>query len=106
MAQKRIEYYGRFTPAGVDTSQAKRLQALSGLAEQVGDVAFGVASGIAERRGLEAGLKAGQQAAESSRRRKAFCRRYLYLIRHIIMHCQRHMLLALITMHERTLTDC
>ena len=64
MAQKRIDYYGRFTPTGVDTSQAKRLQALSGLAEQVGDVAFGVASGIAERRGLEAGLKAGQQAAE------------------------------------------
>ena len=38
MAQKRIDYYGRFTPTGVDTSQAKRLQALSGLAEQVGDV--------------------------------------------------------------------
>ena len=36
MAQKRIDYYGRFTPTGVDTSQAKRLQALSGLAEQVG----------------------------------------------------------------------
>ena len=39
MAQKRIDYYGRFTPTGVDTSQAKRLQALSGLAEQVGDIA-------------------------------------------------------------------
>jgi hypothetical protein len=64
MAQKRIEYYGKFTPTGVDTSQAKRLQALSGLAEQVGDVAFGVASNIAERRGLQAGLAAGQQAAE------------------------------------------
>ena len=64
MAQKRIEYYGKFTPTGVDTSQARRLQALSGLAEQVGGVAFDVASGIQERRGLEAGLKAGQAAAE------------------------------------------
>ena len=64
MAQKRIEYYGRFTPTGVDTSQAKRLQALSGLAEQVGDIAFEVGAGIQERRGLQAGLKAGQEAAE------------------------------------------
>lgn len=64
MAQKRIEYYGRFTPTGVDTSQAKRLQALSGLAEQVGGLAYEVGAGIQERRGLEAGLKAGQQAAE------------------------------------------
>ena len=64
MAQKRIEYYGKFTPTGVDTSQAKRLQALSGLAEQVGGLAYGVASDIAERRGLQAGLAAGQEAAE------------------------------------------
>lgn len=64
MTQKRIEYYGKFTPTGVDTSQAKRLQALSGLAEQVGGLAYGVASDIAERRGLQAGLAAGQEAAE------------------------------------------
>ena len=64
MAQKRIEYYGRFTPTGVDTSQAKRLEALSGLAEQVGGIAYDVASGIQERRGVQAGLAAGQEAAE------------------------------------------
>jgi hypothetical protein len=64
MAQKRIDYYGRFTPTGVDTSQAKRLETLSGLAEQVGGIAYDVASGIQERRGLQAGLAAGQEAAE------------------------------------------
>ena len=64
MAQKRIDYYGRFTPTGVDTSQAKRLQALSGLAEQVGGLAYAVGSDIQERRGLQAGLAAGQEAAE------------------------------------------
>jgi hypothetical protein len=64
MAQKRIDYYGKFTPTGVDTSQAKRLQALSGLAESVSDIAFEVGAGIQERRGREAGLKAGQEAAE------------------------------------------
>ena len=64
MAQKRIDYYGQFTPTGVDTSQAKRLQALSGLAEQVGDIAFEVGGRIQKRRGAEAGLAAGQAAAE------------------------------------------
>ena len=63
MAQKRIDYYGRFTPTGVDTSQARRLEALSGLAEKVGGLAYEVGADIQERRGLEAGLKAGQQAA-------------------------------------------
>ena len=64
MAQKRIDYYGQFTPTGVDTSQAKRLQALSGLAEQVGGLAYQVGAGIQERKGLQAGLAAGQEAAD------------------------------------------
>jgi len=64
MAQKRIDYYGRFTPTGVDTSQAKRLQALSGLAEQVGGLAYQVGAGIQERKGMQAGLAAGQEAAD------------------------------------------
>ena len=65
MAQKRIDYYGRFTPTGVDTSQAKRLQALSGLAEQVGDIAFEVGTKIQTKRGAEAGLAAGAKAIET-----------------------------------------
>jgi hypothetical protein len=64
MAQKRIDYYGQFTPTGVDTSQAKRLQALSGLAEQVGDIAFEVGAKIQTKRGQEAGLAAGAEAAD------------------------------------------
>ena len=63
MAQKRIDYYGRFTPTGVDTSQAKRLQALSGLAEQVGDIAFEVGAKIQTKRGAEAGIESGMEAA-------------------------------------------
>ena len=65
MAQKRIDYYGQFTPTGVDTSQAKRLQALSGLAEQVGDIAFEVGAKIQTKRGAEAGLAAGAKAIET-----------------------------------------
>ncbi len=64
MAQKRIDYYGRFTPTGVDTSQAKRLQALSGLAEQVGDIAFEVGAKIQTKRGQEAGVASGMEAAQ------------------------------------------
>ena len=64
MAQKRIDYYGRFTPTGVDTSQAKRLQALSGLAEQVGDIAFEIGAKIQTKRGQEAGVASGMEAAE------------------------------------------
>ena len=63
MAQKRIDYYGRFTPTGVDTSQAKRLQALSGLAEQVGDIAFDIGAKIQAERGQEAGVASGMEAA-------------------------------------------
>ena len=64
MAQKRIEYYGRFTPTGVDTSQAKRLQALSGLAEQVGSIAFDIGAKIQAERGQEAGVASGMEAAQ------------------------------------------
>jgi len=66
MAQKRIDYYGRFTPTGVDTSQAKRLQALSGLAEQVGDIAFEIGAKIQTKRGQEAGIASGMEAAKDA----------------------------------------
>ena len=64
MAQKRIEYYGKFTPTGIDTSQAKRLQALSGLAESVSDIAFDIGAKIQAERGQEAGIASGMEAAE------------------------------------------
>ena len=67
MAQKRIEYYGRFTPTGVDTSQAKRLQALSGLAEQVGDIAFEVGGRIQKRKAVEDASAEALAAAEEGR---------------------------------------
>ena len=34
--QEPIGFYGQFTPTGVDQSGARRMQALAGLAEQVG----------------------------------------------------------------------
>jgi hypothetical protein len=67
MAQKRIDYYGRFTPTGVDTSQAKRLQALSGLAEQVGDIAFEVGGRIQKRKAIEDAAAEALAAAEEGR---------------------------------------
>lgn len=67
MAQKRIEYYGRFTPTGVDTSQAKRLQALSGLAEQVGDIAFEVGGRIQKSKAIEDASAEALAAAEEGR---------------------------------------
>ena len=43
--QERIGFYGKFQPTGVDQSGARRMQALAGLAEQVGGMAeqFGIA---------------------------------------------------------------
>ena len=43
--QQRIGFYGKFQPTGVDQSGARRMQALAGLAEQVGGMAeqFGIA---------------------------------------------------------------
>ena len=67
MAQKRIDYYGRFTPTGVDTSQAKRLQALSGLAEQVGDIAFEVGGRIQKRKAIEDASAEALAAAKEGR---------------------------------------
>ena len=67
MAQKRIEYYGKFTPTGVDTSQAKRLQALSGLAESVSDIAFEVGGRIQKRKAIEDASTEALKAAEEGR---------------------------------------
>lgn len=67
MAQKRIDYYGQFTPTGVDTSQAKRLQALSGLAEQVGDIAFEVGGRIQKKKAIEDASVEALAAAEEGR---------------------------------------
>ena len=43
--QERIGFYGKFQPTGVDRSGVQRMQALAGLAEQVGGMAeqFGIA---------------------------------------------------------------
>tara|TARA_R110000824_G_scaffold85747_3_gene212811 strand:- start:3989 stop:6079 length:2091 start_codon:yes stop_codon:yes gene_type:complete len=65
MAQKPIGYYGEFRPTGVDQSAARRFQALAGLADQVGDIAFEIGAKRAEKIGAEKGEKAGREAAEA-----------------------------------------
>ena len=57
MALKPISYYGQFTPTGVDQSGAKRMQALAGLAEQVG--------GMAEQFGIDKAEEAKIEAKEA-----------------------------------------
>lgn len=54
MAQKPIGYYGELRPTSVDTSAARRIEAIAGLAGQVGDIAaaFGKKK-VAEQRFLE-----------------------------------------------------
>ena len=65
--QERIGFYGKFQPTGVDQSGAKRMQALAGLAEQVGGMAeqFGIAK--AEEAKIEA--KEAQQIASKEARK-------------------------------------
>ena len=65
MAQKPIGYYGEFRPTGVDQSAARRFQALAGLADQVGDIAFQIGAKKAEQVGAEEGEKAGFEAAKN-----------------------------------------
>ena len=65
MAQKPIGYYGEFRPTGVDQSAARRFEALAGLADQVGDIAFEIGAKRAEKIGAEKGEKAGREAAEA-----------------------------------------
>ena len=63
MAQKPIGYYGEFRPTGVDTSAARRLEAIAGLADQVGDIAFQIGAKKAEQVGAEKGAKAAKEYA-------------------------------------------
>lgn len=65
MAIKQIKYYGQFTPTGVDTSTAKKYQALAGLADRVNEISFNVAAAKRKEQGAKAGSQAGTQAAQS-----------------------------------------
>ena len=67
MPIKQIDYYGQFTPTGVDMSTAKRFQALAGLADQANELAFNIAAKGRKKQGVEAGIQAGMQAAEEGK---------------------------------------
>ena len=51
MAREPIKFYGKFRTPGVDTSAGKRLEALAGLAGDVGDIAAGIGEQKARQRG-------------------------------------------------------
>lgn len=74
MARQRIEYYGKFTPSPTGDYSARRVRALAGLAEQVGDIALGFAEKkiseqkavkdqIRQEEAVEKGLLAGAESA-------------------------------------------
>lgn len=64
MPQQKIGFYGKFTPTGVDTSGAQRLQALAQLSSQIGDISYKIGATKAEEAGTKAGLEAGTKAAQ------------------------------------------
>ena len=63
MAQKPIGFYGKFTPTGVDDSSARRMQALAGLAGQVGGMAEAFGIRQTEKKRIAAEQAAPEQAA-------------------------------------------
>ena len=65
MAREPIKFYGKFRTPGVDTSAGKRLEALAGLAGDVGDIAAGIGEQKARQRGAEKGMAAGMEAAKT-----------------------------------------
>jgi len=65
MAQKKIDIYANFQPTSIDTTGAQSMQALAGLAESVGDVAFQIGKQKRTEEGAVAGALAGQEAVET-----------------------------------------
>ena len=60
--QERIGFYGKFQPTGVDQSGARRMQALAGLAEQVGGMAEQFGRAKADELAPEQAQKAAEKA--------------------------------------------
>lgn len=65
MAQKKIDIYANFQPTSIDNTGAQSMQALAGLAESVGDVAFQIGKQKRTEEGAAAGALAGQEAVET-----------------------------------------
>lgn len=63
--RERIGFYGRFTPAPVDMSQANKFKQLAGIAEDVGGLVLSQAKRIREEQAVEEGAIAGVKAAET-----------------------------------------
>lgn len=62
MAIKPITRYGKFTPTGVDQSEARRLEALAGLGTQVRELAVGVGKAKREQEAVGEAVQAAEKA--------------------------------------------
>lgn len=62
MAIKPIKRYGRFTPTGVDDSEARKLQALAGVGKQVMNLAVGVGKAKREQEAAGEAVQAAEEA--------------------------------------------
>lgn len=65
MAIKPIKRYGKFTPTGVDDSEARKLQALAGVGKQVMKLAVGYGKAKREQEAVAEGTQAGVEAAKT-----------------------------------------
>ena len=65
MAIKPITRYGKFTPTGVDQSEARKLQALAGVGEQAMKLAVGYGKAKREQEAVGEGTQAGIEAART-----------------------------------------
>jgi len=65
MAIKPIKRYGRFTPTGVDDSEARKLQALAGVGKEVMNLAVGVGKAKREQEAVVEGTQKGVEAAKT-----------------------------------------
>ena len=62
MAIKPIKRYGKFTPTGVDDSEARKLQALAGVGKQVMNLAVGYGKAKREQEAVGEAVQAAEEA--------------------------------------------
>ena len=64
MAIKPITRYGKFTPTGVDQTEARRLEALAGLGTQVRELAVDVGKAKREQEAVGEAVQAAEEARQ------------------------------------------
>lgn len=65
--QRKVEFYGQFRPTGVDSGSVRKFQALAGIAQNVGDIAFNIGAKERTARGQREGAIEGAEAAKTGK---------------------------------------